>query len=167
MTRKEVYCKDYLLKRMDNYILNYGWENFSARNLASHCKCSTQPLYHHFHNLDEIMVTLYQLEFERINRFFENYEIDIFEKKEHRVEEKIKLLFNYYSKEKVRFKRYILETTPYNAVYFNQLNRKLFCENINDSHNQIARMTFWSVFIGSLVEGKSVITFLNTMNYSE
>lgn len=41
-----------------NFIKEKGYENLNARSLASHLKCSTQPIYFQFQNMNDLKLNV-------------------------------------------------------------------------------------------------------------
>lgn len=54
MAKKVVFNEFDILEKTKEFVELYGIENLSARNLASHIGCSTQPLFRNFKNMDDL-----------------------------------------------------------------------------------------------------------------
>lgn len=54
MARKKTITKDQILKAAYEVVATEGFARFTARNIAAKMKCSTQPIYLEFENMDDL-----------------------------------------------------------------------------------------------------------------
>lgn len=65
MARKKTITKDQILNAAYEVVATEGFSKFTARNIANKMKCSTQPIYLEFKNMDDLKEEL----FERIHQY--------------------------------------------------------------------------------------------------
>ncbi|MFV0559101.1 MAG: TetR/AcrR family transcriptional regulator [Enterococcus sp.] len=61
MARKKTITKDQILKAAYEVVATEGFSRFTARNIANKMKCSTQPIYLEFKNMEELKQELFQM----------------------------------------------------------------------------------------------------------
>ncbi|MGX7199716.1 TetR/AcrR family transcriptional regulator [Enterococcus nangangensis] len=54
MARKKVITRQQILDAAYDLVAQEGFQKFTARNIAQHMACSTQPIYLEFRNMDEL-----------------------------------------------------------------------------------------------------------------
>lgn len=54
MARKKTITRDQILKAAYEVVATEGFTRFTARNIAAKMKCSTQPIYLEFKNMDDL-----------------------------------------------------------------------------------------------------------------
>lgn len=59
MARKKTITKDHILNAAYEIVATEGFSRFTARNIASKMKCSTQPIYLEFKNMDDLKNALF------------------------------------------------------------------------------------------------------------
>ncbi|MGM0123790.1 hypothetical protein IGI37_001164 [Enterococcus sp. AZ194] len=59
MARKKTITREQILKAAQNVVATEGFSRFTARNIANKMKCSTQPIYLEFKNMDDLKQELY------------------------------------------------------------------------------------------------------------
>lgn len=65
MARKKTITKEQILSAAYDLVATEGFSKFTARNIAAKMKCSTQPIYLEFKNMDDLKEVL----FERIHDY--------------------------------------------------------------------------------------------------
>ena len=60
MPRKKTITREQILKAAHEVVASEGFSKFTARNIATKMKCSTQPIYLEFKNMDDLKQTLIQ-----------------------------------------------------------------------------------------------------------
>ncbi|MGC6767157.1 TetR/AcrR family transcriptional regulator [Enterococcus sp. LJL128] len=65
MARKKTITKDQILNAAYDVVATEGFSKFTARNIAAKMKCSTQPIYLEFENMDDLKEAL----FAKIHRY--------------------------------------------------------------------------------------------------
>lgn len=60
MARKKTITKDQILKAAYEVVATEGFSRFTARNIAAKMKCSTQPIYLEFKNMEDLKHALIQ-----------------------------------------------------------------------------------------------------------
>lgn len=65
MARKKTITKDQILNAAYEVVATEGFSKFTARNIATKMKCSTQPIYLEFKNMDDLKEEL----FEKIHQY--------------------------------------------------------------------------------------------------
>lgn len=68
MARKKTITKDQILNAAYEVVATEGFSKFTARNIANKMKCSTQPIYLEFKNMDDLKEEL----FEKIHQYLAN-----------------------------------------------------------------------------------------------
>ena len=58
MARKKTITRDQILKAAYEVVATEGFTRFTARNIAAKMKCSTQPIYLEFKNMDDLKSAL-------------------------------------------------------------------------------------------------------------
>jgi AcrR family transcriptional regulator len=58
MARKKTITRDQILNAAYEVVAKEGFSRFTARNIAAKMKCSTQPIYLEFKNMDELKKVL-------------------------------------------------------------------------------------------------------------
>lgn len=58
MARKKTITKDQILKAAYEVVATEGFSRFTARNIANKMKCSTQPIYLEFKNMEDLKEAL-------------------------------------------------------------------------------------------------------------
>lgn len=125
MARKKTITKDQILTAAYEIVATEGFSRFTARNIASKMKCSTQPIYLEFKNMDDLKEEL----FGKIETYLRD---DVFA----RVVTGDPLLdmnLNYVrfaTEEKVLYRSLYLEGHSGEDM-LNQFSHDLFMENIN------------------------------------
>ena len=66
MARKKTITKDQILKATYELVAKEGLSKFTARNIAAKMKCSTQPIYLEFKNMDDLRSALIQKIFDHL-----------------------------------------------------------------------------------------------------
>ncbi|MEG0692562.1 MAG: TetR/AcrR family transcriptional regulator [Oscillospiraceae bacterium] len=51
-----------------------GWENINARDIAKQLKCSTQPIFREFENMNELKEEVRKMAWETYNSYLRNYQ---------------------------------------------------------------------------------------------
>lgn len=74
MARKKTITKEQILTATYELVAKEGLGKFTARNIAAKMKCSTQPIYLEFKNMDDLRSAL-------IAKIFEHLEKDVFPRK--------------------------------------------------------------------------------------
>ncbi|EOT40320.1 TetR/AcrR family transcriptional regulator [Enterococcus columbae] len=87
MARKKTITKDQILKATYELVEKEGLGKFTARNIAAKMKCSTQPIYLEFKNMDDLRSAL-------IGKIFEHLEEDVFPR-EHTNDRLVDFCLNY------------------------------------------------------------------------
>ncbi|EPH99615.1 MULTISPECIES: TetR/AcrR family transcriptional regulator [unclassified Enterococcus] len=105
MARKKTITKDQILDAAYEVVATEGFSRFTARNIANKMKCSTQPIYLEFKNMDDLKHAL----FEKIYAYLSE---EIFPKV-HTGRKVIDLAFNY-----IRFANH--EKRLYRALYLEE-----------------------------------------------
>lgn len=59
MARKKTITKDQILAAAYDVVATEGFSKFTARNIANKMKCSTQPIYLEFKNMDDLKESLF------------------------------------------------------------------------------------------------------------
>lgn len=59
MARKKTITKDQILNAAYEVVATEGFSKFTARNIAAKMKCSTQPIYLEFENMDDLKEALF------------------------------------------------------------------------------------------------------------
>ena len=81
MGRKEKFNKEFLLSKSINYIKEYEFNNFSAREITKYIGCSTQIIFKYYHTMNEfkseLLETIYQ-EFLSFCHKLNNNQTDLF-----------------------------------------------------------------------------------------
>lgn len=120
MVRTKVYTKEKILKVAEKILINEGFSNLTARNIADKMGISTQPIYLEFVNMEDVKQTLLYSVSSRVQKQFFS---------EKRVED-------------------VLINLGLNFIQFAQANKKLYTALFLDSHgygeevNKIARTFF-------------------------
>lgn len=60
MARKKTITREQILKAAHDVVATEGFSRFTARNIANKMKCSTQPIYLEFKNMDDLKQELYR-----------------------------------------------------------------------------------------------------------
>ena len=60
MARKKTITKEQILTAAYEVVATEGFSKFTARNIANKMKCSTQPIYLEFKNMDDLRDALFQ-----------------------------------------------------------------------------------------------------------
>ncbi|KAF1297225.1 TetR family transcriptional regulator [Enterococcus sp. JM4C] len=60
MARKKTITREQILKAAHDVVATEGFSRFTARNIANKMKCSTQPIYLEFKNMDDLKDELYK-----------------------------------------------------------------------------------------------------------
>ena len=58
MARKKTITREQILAAAYEVVATEGFSRFTARNIASKMKCSTQPIYLEFKNMDDLKTEL-------------------------------------------------------------------------------------------------------------
>lgn len=125
MARKKTITKDQILTAAYDIVATEGFSRFTARNIASKMKCSTQPIYLEFKNMDDLKAAL----FEKI----ETYLRDVVFARVVTGDPLLDMNLNYVrfaTEEKVLYRSLYLEGHSGEAM-LNQFSHDLFMENIN------------------------------------
>ena len=69
MARKEQISKQMILEGAFDLLRSQGVEMLTARKLASHIGCSTQPIFRVYQNMDELQADVFAL----AKKYYENY----------------------------------------------------------------------------------------------
>ncbi len=104
MARKKTITRDQILNAAYQLVATEGFSKFTARNIANKMKCSTQPIYLEFQNMDDLKDQLY----EKIQAYLAN---DVFSK-EHTGDFIVDLTLNYVQfavKEKILYRALYVE----------------------------------------------------------
>ncbi len=59
MPAKQVITREQILECASEIVIEKGFQHITARNIAIRLKCSTQPLYWYFRNIDELSKCVY------------------------------------------------------------------------------------------------------------
>lgn len=125
MARRKTITKDQILTAAYDIVATEGFSRFTARNIASKMKCSTQPIYLEFKNMDDLKEEL----FEKI----EIYLRDIVFARVVTGDPLLDMNLNYVrfaTDEKVLYRSLYLEGHSGEDM-LNQFSHDLFMENIN------------------------------------
>ncbi|MBO0483052.1 TetR/AcrR family transcriptional regulator [Candidatus Enterococcus courvalinii] len=87
MARKKTITREQILAAAYEVVATEGFSRFTARNIASKMKCSTQPIYLEFKNMDDLKTEL----FEQIYSYLSNEVFPV----EHTGHKIIDLAYNY------------------------------------------------------------------------
>ena len=60
LARKKTITKDQILNAAYDLVATKGFSKFTARNIAAHMKCSTQPIYLEFKNMEDLKQSLFE-----------------------------------------------------------------------------------------------------------
>lgn len=60
MARKKTITREQILKAAYEVVATEGFSRFTARNIANKMKCSTQPIYLEFKNMDDLKESLFE-----------------------------------------------------------------------------------------------------------
>lgn len=60
MARRKTITRDQILNAAYEVVATEGFSRFTARNIAAKMKCSTQPIYLEFKNMDELRQALFE-----------------------------------------------------------------------------------------------------------
>ena len=71
MARKKTITRDQILKAAYEVVATEGFTRFTARNIAAKMKCSTQPIYLEFKNMDDLKSAL-------INQIYDYLATEVF-----------------------------------------------------------------------------------------
>ncbi len=74
MVRTKVYTKEKILNVAEKILVDKGFSNLTARNIADTMGISTQPIYLEFVNMDDLKRTLIKSLFHRMQLF---YKVDV------------------------------------------------------------------------------------------
>jgi AcrR family transcriptional regulator len=77
MARKEVITKDKILEVAYELTRSEGIENVTARKLAGHIGCSTQPIFRVYSNMNELYDEVYAKALNSFEEYYESYRADI------------------------------------------------------------------------------------------
>lgn len=81
MGRKEKYNKDFLLSKSVNYVKEFEFKNFSAREITKYIGCSTQIIFKYYKTMNEfkkdLLQTIYQ-EYQVFCQKLNNNQTDLF-----------------------------------------------------------------------------------------
>lgn len=125
MARKKTITKDQILNAAYEIVATEGFSKFTARNIASKMKCSTQPIYLEFKNMDDLKESLFIK--------IETYLRDEIFGKEITGNPMIDMNLNYVkfaTEEKVLYRSLYLEGHSGDEM-LNQFSHDLFMTNIN------------------------------------
>ncbi|WP_314065779.1 TetR/AcrR family transcriptional regulator [uncultured Vagococcus sp.] len=125
MARRKTITKDQILTAAYDIVATEGFSRFTARNIASKMKCSTQPIYLEFKNMDDLKEEL----FEKI----EIYLRDVVFARVVTGDPLLDMNLNYVrfaTDEKVLYRSLYLEGHSGEDM-LNQFSHDLFMENIN------------------------------------
>ncbi|MCO5464572.1 TetR/AcrR family transcriptional regulator [Enterococcus faecalis] len=70
MVRTKVYTKEKILNVAEKILVDKGFSNLTARNIADTMGISTQPIYLEFVNMDDLKRTLIKSLFHRMQLFY-------------------------------------------------------------------------------------------------
>ncbi len=70
MVRTKVYTKEKILNVAEKILVDKGFSNLTARNIADTMGISTQPIYLELVNMDDLKRTLIKSLFHRIYNYF-------------------------------------------------------------------------------------------------
>ncbi|GAA3021508.1 TetR/AcrR family transcriptional regulator [Tetragenococcus solitarius] len=104
MARKKTITRDQILKAAYEVVAKEGFSKFTARNIAAKMKCSTQPIYLEFKNMDDLKQAL-------LKEIFDYLSAEVLPK-DHTGDKLVDLGFNYIKfaiKEKKLYKALYLE----------------------------------------------------------
>ncbi|MCF1622518.1 TetR/AcrR family transcriptional regulator [Tetragenococcus koreensis] len=104
MARKKTITRDQILEAAYEVVAKEGFSRFTARNIAAKMKCSTQPIYLEFKNMDDLKQAL-------LKEIFDYLAAEVLPK-EHSGDKLVDLGFNYIefaTKEKKLYKALYLE----------------------------------------------------------
>lgn len=104
MARKKTITRDQILKAAYEVVAKEGFARFTARNIAAKMKCSTQPIYLEFKNMEDLKQAL-------LKEIFDYLSAEVLPK-EHSENKLVDLGFNYIefaTKEKKLYKALYLE----------------------------------------------------------
>ncbi len=124
MARKKTITKDQILNAAYNVVATEGFSRFTARNIASKMKCSTQPIYLEFKNMDDLKAAL----FEKIRNYLENDLFSVEKTGDHLID----LVLNYTEfavKEKAMYRALYIENYSGNDV-MNKFSHEVFDKTI-------------------------------------
>lgn len=125
MARKKTISKDQILTAAYDIVATEGFSRFTARNIASRMKCSTQPIYLEFKNMDDLKEELFGK--------IETYLRDVVFARVVTGDPLLDMNLNYVrfaTDEKVLYRSLYLEGHSGEAM-LNQFSHDLFMENIN------------------------------------
>jgi AcrR family transcriptional regulator len=77
MARKEVITKDMILEVAFELARTEGIENVTARKLAGHIGCSTQPIFRVYTNMSELYEEIYKKAMDSFGEYYENYSSNV------------------------------------------------------------------------------------------
>ena len=60
MARKKTITREQILAAAYDLVAKEGFSKFTARNIAGHMNCSTQPIYLEFKNMDDLKESLFE-----------------------------------------------------------------------------------------------------------
>lgn len=60
MARRKVITREQILNAAYDLVAQEGFQKFTARNIANHMGCSTQPIYLEFKNMDDLKEAVFQ-----------------------------------------------------------------------------------------------------------
>ncbi|MDN6640045.1 MAG: TetR/AcrR family transcriptional regulator [Tetragenococcus sp.] len=104
MARKKTITRDQILEAAYDVVAKEGFSRFTARNIAAKMKCSTQPIYLEFKNMEDLKQAL-------LKEIFDYLSTEVLPK-EHSGDKLVDLGFNYIvfaTKEKKLYKALYLE----------------------------------------------------------
>jgi len=67
MARKKTITRDQILKAAYEVVAKEGFARFTARNIAAKMKCSTQPIYLEFKNMEDLKQSLLKAIFDYLS----------------------------------------------------------------------------------------------------
>jgi AcrR family transcriptional regulator len=77
MARKEVITKDIILDVAFELARTEGIDNVTARKLAGHIGCSTQPIFRVYTNMNELYEDIYIKAMESFNDYYDSYKSEV------------------------------------------------------------------------------------------
>lgn len=128
MARKKTITREQILTAAYEVVATEGFAHFTARNIAKKMKCSTQPIYLEFKNMDDLKNAL----FEKIEIYLEK----VFSKTL-TGEPFIDMALNYIhfaQNEKVLYRALYVEGHSA-ATHINQFSKKMFMKKMSEEDN--------------------------------
>ena len=147
MARRKTITREHILNAAHEVVATEGFSGFTARNIASKMKSSTQPIYLEFKNMDELR--------EAFLKEVETYLRDEVFSKEISGDPVIDMTLNYVDfakNEKMLFRALFVEDHA-DGKLLNEIGHKVFLEKVKDldEYKKMSEETLHTVYLSNWI----------------